>query len=103
MKPLSALTRHAACKRSHTGVPITVAAVVRPRFPSSGLLRGGAAAPATRHHRPCAIMRPSRQPFVDTMTEATPVIRLRKNEERRLKAGHLWIYANEIDTRQTPE
>ena len=35
------------------------------------------------------------------MTETT-VIRLRKNEERRLKAGHLWIYANEIDTRQTP-
>ena len=35
------------------------------------------------------------------MTETT-VIRLRKNEERRLKAGHLWVYANEIDTRQTP-
>lgn len=25
-------------------------------------------------------------------------LRLRKNEERRLRAGHLWIYANEIDT-----
>jgi len=35
------------------------------------------------------------------MTETT-VIRLRKNEERRLKAGHLWVYANEIDTRHTP-
>lgn len=35
------------------------------------------------------------------MTEPT-VIRLRKNEERRLKAGHLWVYANEIDTRHTP-
>ena len=35
------------------------------------------------------------------MTEST-VIRLRKNEERRLKAGHLWVYANEIDTRHTP-
>ncbi|MCK5887615.1 MAG: class I SAM-dependent rRNA methyltransferase, partial [Alcanivorax sp.] len=34
------------------------------------------------------------------MTETT-VIRLRKNEERRLKAGHLWVYANEIDTRHT--
>jgi 23S rRNA (cytosine1962-C5)-methyltransferase len=25
---------------------------------------------------------------------------LRKNEERRLRAGHLWVYANEIDTRE---
>ncbi|MDX1802838.1 MAG: class I SAM-dependent rRNA methyltransferase [Alcanivorax sp.] len=29
-------------------------------------------------------------------------IRLRKNEERRIKAGHLWVFANEIDTRHTP-
>lgn len=29
-------------------------------------------------------------------------IRLQKNQERRLKAGHLWIYSNEIDTRATP-
>jgi len=29
-------------------------------------------------------------------------LRLRKNEERRLKAGHLWIYSNEVDTKITP-
>jgi 23S rRNA (cytosine1962-C5)-methyltransferase len=27
---------------------------------------------------------------------------LRKGEERRLQAGHLWIYSNEIDTRRSP-
>jgi len=31
-----------------------------------------------------------------------PPLRLKKNEERRLKAGHLWVYSNEIDTHQTP-
>jgi 23S rRNA (cytosine1962-C5)-methyltransferase len=29
-------------------------------------------------------------------------IRLKKNEEKRIKSGHLWIYSNEIDTQQTP-
>lgn len=29
-------------------------------------------------------------------------LRLKKNEERRLRAGHLWIYSNEIDTARTP-
>jgi 23S rRNA (cytosine1962-C5)-methyltransferase len=29
-------------------------------------------------------------------------LRLKKNEERRLRAGHLWIYSNEIDTSATP-
>lgn len=29
-------------------------------------------------------------------------LRLKKNEERRLRAGHLWIYSNEIDTKATP-
>ncbi|MCW4152481.1 class I SAM-dependent rRNA methyltransferase [Halomonas sp. 18H] len=29
-------------------------------------------------------------------------LRLKKNADRRLKAGHLWLYSNEIDTRTTP-
>ena len=31
-----------------------------------------------------------------------PPLRLKKQEERRLRAGHLWVYSNEIDTRATP-
>ena len=31
-----------------------------------------------------------------------PVLMLKKNEERRLLAGHLWVYSNEVDTRKTP-
>ena len=27
---------------------------------------------------------------------------LKKNEERRLKAGHLWIFSNEVDTKKSP-
>lgn len=29
-------------------------------------------------------------------------LRLKKNADRRLKAGHLWLYSNEIDTDATP-
>ncbi|OHV10915.1 class I SAM-dependent rRNA methyltransferase [Kushneria phosphatilytica] len=29
-------------------------------------------------------------------------LRLKKNADRRLKAGHLWLYSNEIDTETTP-
>ncbi|XGA80891.1 class I SAM-dependent rRNA methyltransferase [Halomonas sp. CH40] len=32
----------------------------------------------------------------------TQRLRLNKNAERRLKAGHLWIYSNEVDTKETP-
>lgn len=36
------------------------------------------------------------------MSAATlPVLTLKKNEERRLLAGHLWVYSNEVDTRKT--
>lgn len=31
-----------------------------------------------------------------------PVLRLKKNEERRLRAGHLWVFSNEVDTVETP-
>ena len=31
-----------------------------------------------------------------------PVLRLKRNEDRRLHAGHLWIFSNEVDTSQTP-
>lgn len=31
-----------------------------------------------------------------------PRLRLKKGEDKRLRAGHLWIYSNEIDTRITP-
>jgi 23S rRNA (cytosine1962-C5)-methyltransferase len=30
-----------------------------------------------------------------------PALRLKRNEDRRLHAGHLWIFSNEVDTRQT--
>ncbi|HYJ80409.1 MAG TPA: class I SAM-dependent rRNA methyltransferase [Longimicrobiaceae bacterium] len=31
-----------------------------------------------------------------------PPLRLRKNEDRRLRAGHLWVFSNEVDTAATP-
>lgn len=31
-----------------------------------------------------------------------PVLRLRDREERRLQAGHLWVFSNEIDVEATP-
>jgi 23S rRNA (cytosine1962-C5)-methyltransferase len=31
-----------------------------------------------------------------------PVLRLKRNEDRRLRAGHLWVFSNEVDTLQTP-
>jgi 23S rRNA (cytosine1962-C5)-methyltransferase len=29
-------------------------------------------------------------------------LQLKKNEERRIRAGHLWVYSNEVDTAATP-
>ncbi len=31
-----------------------------------------------------------------------PVLRLKRDEDRRLLAGHLWVFSNEVDTAQTP-
>lgn len=33
---------------------------------------------------------------------STPTLRLKKDQERRLLAGHCWIYSNEVDTQATP-
>jgi 23S rRNA (cytosine1962-C5)-methyltransferase len=35
-------------------------------------------------------------------TVSLPPLRLKPNEERRLSAGHLWVFSNEIDTAATP-
>jgi 23S rRNA (cytosine1962-C5)-methyltransferase len=31
-----------------------------------------------------------------------PVLRLKRGEDRRLTAGHLWVFSNEVDTAATP-
>jgi 23S rRNA (cytosine1962-C5)-methyltransferase len=31
-----------------------------------------------------------------------PVLKLKRNEDKRLRAGHLWIFSNEVDTAATP-
>lgn len=31
-----------------------------------------------------------------------PELRLKRGEERRIEAGHLWVFSNEVDTGQTP-
>jgi 23S rRNA (cytosine1962-C5)-methyltransferase len=31
-----------------------------------------------------------------------PALRLKRNEDRRLHAGHLWVFSNEVETQQTP-
>lgn len=36
------------------------------------------------------------------VTERLKPLRLKRREERRLKAGHLWVFSNEIDTASTP-
>jgi len=31
-----------------------------------------------------------------------PILRLKRGEDRRLRAGHLWVFSNEVDTDATP-
>ena len=31
-----------------------------------------------------------------------PPLILKKNEDRRLRAGHLWVFSNEVDIKRTP-
>lgn len=41
---------------------------------------------------------------METQTEpvSLPPLCLKRNEDRRLRAGHLWVFSNEVDTRRTP-
>ncbi len=43
-------------------------------------------------------------PYMTTTANASelPALRLRRNEDRRLQAGHLWVFSNEVDIEQTP-
>ncbi len=36
------------------------------------------------------------------MIESLPILVLNPNAERRLRAGHVWIYSNEVDTKKSP-
>ena len=31
-----------------------------------------------------------------------PALRLKRGEDRRIRAGHLWVFSNEIDNAATP-
>ncbi|MGB5147940.1 MAG: RlmI/RlmK family 23S rRNA methyltransferase, partial [Porticoccaceae bacterium] len=41
-------------------------------------------------------------PFPGPATVTFPLLRLKRNEERRLRAGHLWVFSNEVDIAATP-
>jgi 23S rRNA (cytosine1962-C5)-methyltransferase len=42
-------------------------------------------------------------PSTDAMAGSElPIVRLKKHEDRRVSAGHLWIFSNEIDTNASP-
>jgi len=46
---------------------------------------------------------PARRAPANPRSDAdAPVLRLRRGEERRLRAGHLWVFANEVDNEATP-
>jgi 23S rRNA (cytosine1962-C5)-methyltransferase len=37
-----------------------------------------------------------------TQLNSFPELRLKRGEDRRLNAGHLWVFSNEVDTQRTP-
>jgi len=41
-------------------------------------------------------------PNAPDLVTAAPVLRLKRDEERRLARGHLWVFSNEVDTDSTP-
>ena len=45
--------------------------------------------------------RPAPSP-AHSLAADSQVLRLKRGEERRLAAGHLWVFSNEVDTERTP-
>lgn len=37
-----------------------------------------------------------------SMDTAPPILRIKPREDRRLRAGHLWVFSNEVDVKHTP-
>ncbi|MDH3718450.1 MAG: hypothetical protein OES79_10065, partial [Planctomycetota bacterium] len=40
--------------------------------------------------------------MIDKVPDRLRPLRLKRREGRRIRAGHLWVFSNEIDTRSTP-
>ncbi len=45
---------------------------------------------------------PATQPGPSPVQAPIPELRLKRGEDRRLNAGHLWVFSNEVDTEATP-
>jgi 23S rRNA (cytosine1962-C5)-methyltransferase len=47
-------------------------------------------------------MSPTASSRAHPLEESARVLRLKRGEERRLAAGHLWVFSNEVDTERSP-
>ena len=45
---------------------------------------------------------PESQVVAETAASDLPPLQLKRGEDRRLRAGHLWVFSNEVDTEATP-
>jgi 23S rRNA (cytosine1962-C5)-methyltransferase len=45
---------------------------------------------------------PDFSPAVEPVAAGLPPLQLKRGEDRRLRAGHLWVFSNEVDTAATP-
>src|SRR5512139_3619972 len=41
-------------------------------------------------------------PALNSMSTDVPVLKLKRGEDRRIRAGHPWVFSNEIDNAATP-
>ena len=57
---------------------------------------------ARRADAPAAPTRDARAPDAPERVADVPTLRLKRREERRLLAGHRWVFSNEIDVAATP-